>query len=324
MNDDLRITRPITSTEAVAGRTVAHAGVERDAAAERVLHDRFALGGVLALTGAGLSTAAGLPDYRGPDGQRRVQPMTVSQFRASAAARRHYWARSYAGWRRFDAARPTRAHHALADLESAGFIDHTITQNVDGLARRAGSKRVTALHGRLDQVICLRCQTVAQRDWMQQEIARLNPDFEAVVGQAHTAPLRPDGDVDLDGRWENDLRLVVCPRCGSDLLKPHVVMFGESVAKPLVDECFARVEVATTLVVFGSSLGVMSGYRFARHAARRGVPVVLVNTGWSRAEDLATAHLHRELQQVVVELADHLLRPASRAESEIRRDAAPR
>ncbi|GAB3585192.1 NAD-dependent protein deacetylase [Calidifontibacter terrae] len=281
-------------------------GQGTEPAAEDLLRERVALGGVLALTGAGLSTASGLPDYRGADGVRRVQPMTVSEFRATVEARRRYWARSYAGWARFSAASPTSAHAALADLEHRGFIDHTITQNVDGLARVAGSRAVIELHGRLDEVICLRCRTTVAREWMQQEIERLNPGFEAAVGDARNAPLRPDGDVELDGRWDAQLRLVSCPMCGSDLLKPHVVMFGESVPRALVEQCFALVEAATTVVVIGSSLGVMSGYRFARHAVRRDIPVVLVNTGWSRAEDLATAHVHRDLQQVMVDLATHL------------------
>lgn len=281
-------------------------GRSDEAAAQRLLLDRVAARGVLALTGAGLSTASGLPDYRGPDGVRRVQPMTVSEFRATPDARRRYWSRSYAGWPRFAAATPTPAHRALADLERRGYIDHTITQNVDGLARTAGSVAVTELHGRLDQVVCLRCRTVRERGWMQEEIARLNPGFDDAMIEARSAPLRPDGDVDLDPHWETQLRLVECPMCGSDLLKPHVVMFGESVPKPVVDHCFALVDAATTLVVLGSSLGVMSGYRFARHAVRRGVPVVLVNTGWSRAEDLATAHVHRDLQLVVTELATAL------------------
>ncbi len=295
MNEDLTTTTSADPTDAA------------DERAQDLLTERFRERAVLAITGAGLSTAAGLPDYRGPDGVRRVQPMTVSEFRATPEARRRYWARSYAGWGRFNAAEPTPAHFALAALEGAGFIDHTITQNVDGLARRAGSREVTELHGRLDQVVCLRCRSVRERDWMQQELSARNPGFESAVVDARTAPLRPDGDVDLDGRWEAELRLVDCPMCGSDMLKPHVVMFGESVPKPVVDHCFALVEAARTLVVIGSSLGVMSGYRFARHAVRRDIPVVLVNTGWSRAEDIATAHVHRDLQDVTVGLARQLV-----------------
>lgn len=270
-----------------------------DAAEEQLLRT-ISDGGVLVLAGAGMSTAAGLPDYRGPDGERRVEPMTVAKFRATEQSRRYYWARSYAGWQRFTAARPATTHVALARLSRMGLVDHTITQNVDGLDRAAGNPFLTELHGRLDQVICLDCRTVHDRDWMQRRIRQENPGFAQVADAAGAQPLRPDGDVDLG---EVELRrLVRCPVCGSDMLKPHVVMFGESVPKPMVQECFERVESARAVVVLGSSLGVMSGFRFARRAVKNGTPLILVNTGWSRAEEIATAHVHRDLTAVLGDL----------------------
>ncbi|MBC9957236.1 Sir2 family NAD-dependent protein deacetylase [Yimella sp. cx-51] len=265
------------------------------------LAERLRDGEVLALTGAGLSTASGLPDYRGPDGQRRVEPMTIAQFRTGADARRRYWSRSYVGWERFRQAAPNGAHRHMAALEQAGLITATITQNVDGLAQEAGSTNVIELHGNLGRAICLNCGRTVDRQWMQEEFSALNPAFAADAERARELPLRPDGDVDIDESLIHDIALVDCPSCGSDLLKPDVVMFGESVPKETVEYCFALVERARTLLVVGSSLGVMSGYRFARRAAAHDIPVVLVNTGWSRAEELADRHLHRPLQEVLAE-----------------------
>lgn len=265
------------------------------------LAHRLRAGEVLVMTGAGLSTASGLPDYRGPDGVRRVQPMTVSEFRAGSAARQRYWSRSYVGWTRFRTARPNPAHASLAALEAAGLFTGTITQNVDGLAQRAGARSVIELHGNLGRAICLNCRSTVDRGWVQTEFTRLNPEFAADAERARNLPLRPDGDVDIDESLIHDITLVLCPHCGSDLLKPDVVMFGESVPKDLVDHCFDLVAASRTLLVVGSSLGVMSGYRFARRAAQSGIPIVLVNTGWSRAEEIATRHTHRPLRDVLQE-----------------------
>lgn len=265
------------------------------------LAHRLRAGKVLVMTGAGLSTDSGLPDYRGPDGVRRVQPMTVAEFRAGGAARQRYWSRSYVGWTRFRTAEPNPAHDHLARLEDAGLLVATITQNVDGLAQRAGSRTVIELHGNLGRAICLDCRSTVDREWVQREFTRLNPAFAADAERARNLPLRPDGDVDIDESLIHDITLVHCPTCGSDLLKPDVVMFGESVPKPLVDHCFDLVAASRTLLVVGSSLGVMSGYRFARRAAALEVPIVLMNTGWSRAEEIATRHVHRPLREVLQE-----------------------
>lgn len=265
------------------------------------LAHRLRDGDVLVMTGAGLSTDSGLPDYRGADGVRRVEPMTVSEFRSGPAARQRYWSRSYVGWERFRQARPNRAHRLLAAVERAGLLSATITQNVDGLAQEAGARNVVELHGNLGRAICLNCRATVDRQWLQDQFSASNPAFAVDAERARALPLRPDGDVDIDESLIHDIRLVPCPSCGSDLLKPDVVMFGESVPKHLVEHCFDLVESARTLVVVGSSLGVMSGFRFARRAAERKMPIVLVNTGWSRAEHLATRHMHRPLGEVLQE-----------------------
>lgn len=228
-----------------------------------------------------------------------MEPMTIAQFRAGDAARKRYWSRSYVGWERFRTAQPNGAHFDLAALEQQGAITATITQNVDGLAQRAGSSRVIELHGNLGRAICLNCRQSIDRQWLQEAFAVLNPDFARDAQQARALPLRPDGDVDIDEDMIGHTVLVRCPRCGSDLVKPDVVMFGESVPKPLVEHCFELVAQARTLLVVGSSLGVMSGYRFARRAAQLQIPIVLINTGWSRAEHLAAVHIHRPLREVL-------------------------
>jgi NAD-dependent SIR2 family protein deacetylase len=238
-------------------------------------------GGVLALTGAGLSTDSGIPDYRGADGQRRLQPMTAQELLADRAARQRYWARSYVGWPRFAAAEPNPGHVAVAELQTAGLIGPIITQNVDGLHQAAGADHVAELHGSLTHVVCMHCGERYERAMVDEWLQLANPDFD----RSATGPLRPDGDVAIAESLIGDFRLAHCVVCGSDLLKPDVVMFGESVPKDLVAQCFARVEAARAILVLGSSLAVMSGYRFIRRAVREGIPVAVVTHGWTRATD---------------------------------------
>lgn len=241
----------------------------------------LAPGGVTVLSGAGLSTESGIPAYRGADGERRVHPMTAQELLATSAARRRYWARSYVGWPRFAAAAPNDGHRALTALQQAGVIGAVITQNVDGLHQQAGTRRVTELHGSLDRVVCMHCAVRHPRAELDRWLTAANPDFDREL----TAQVRPDGDVDLPEEALEQFRTVHCPVCGSDLLKPDVVMFGESVPKPTVQHCFDLVENSRALLVVGSSLMVMSGYRFVRRAVATGVPVVVFNTGRTRAGD---------------------------------------
>ena len=245
---------------------------------------------VLVLSGAGVSTDSGIPDYRGPGSPAR-RPMTYQEFVGSESARRRYWARSHLGWSRMGGARPNPGHHALARLEAAGRVGLLVTQNVDGLHEAAGSRRVCALHGRIADVVCLGCRTRSRRSTLARRLSALNPGW----AERHAdAADRPDGDVELD---DTDGFVVPgCERCGG-VLKPDVVFFGENVPRRRVDRCYAAVdrlaELEGTMLVVGSSLTVMSGFRFVRHAARLGRPVVIVNRGATRADDLATVKLEQ-------------------------------
>ena len=266
------------------------------------------------LTGAGLSTESGIPDYRGPDGTRRVTPMQYAEFAGSSEARRRYWARSYIGWQRFSRAQPNRGHRAVARLQRAGLLRGLITQNVDGLHQAAGAQDVVELHGSLDQVVCLTCDDRTGRRRLHDRLAAANPLFTDLVSAAASGPdgsrvssqIRPDGDIVLDNSVTDRFRLPVCLVCGRDTLKPDVVFFGESVAKPTVEHCFDLVVGARCLLVLGSSLAVMSGYRFVRRAAREDIPVAIVTAGVSRGDPEATMRLHTPLGETLDELVGAL------------------
>lgn len=239
---------------------------------------------LVALTGAGMSTDSGIPDYRGPGSVART-PMTWQEFVAGDRARQRYWARSHLGWARMGRAEPNAGHRALAAIDP-GLL---ITQNVDGLHEAAGSRRVVALHGRVDEVLCLGCGHVWPRVRVQAQMEAANAGW----AEAHAdVEMRPDGDVALEET--DDFVAPVCERCGGPL-KPHVVFFGENVARPIVERCFAAVDALAdtggVLLVAGSSLTVMSGLRFVRRAARNGTDVVVVNRGATRGDDLATVRV---------------------------------
>lgn len=231
------------------------------------------------LTGAGCSTESGIPDYRDANGDwKRRQPILYQEFVGSEQARRRYWARSLAGWPAFARARPNRAHRALAALETAGFIQQLVTQNVDGLHQRAGSRRVIDLHGRLDTVLCLRCPYRTSRDSLQQKLLDSNPAFAALVSD-----VAPDGDADLEQVDFSAFRPPDCPSCGGPL-KPAVVFFGEAVPKPRAERACRSLNEAGALLVVGSSLTLFSGYRFCKLAADQGQPIAAVNLGRTRAD----------------------------------------
>ena len=237
----------------------------------------------VALTGAGLSTDSGIPDYRGPNAPART-PMTFSEFVSGPEARQRYWARSHLGWSRMRRATPTDGHRALAALEAVGRLRLLITQNVDGLHEAAGSRELCALHGRIADVVCLGCRAQTGRAALHQRLGELNPGWS---DRHADVQVRPDGDVELS---DTDGFVVPgCEACGG-VLKPDVVFFGENVPKPRVERCYAAVDAldpsSDALVVLGSSLTVMSGFRFVRHATKRGVPVVVVTRGPTRADDL--------------------------------------
>ena len=235
---------------------------------------------LVVLTGAGLSTDSGIPDYRGPDAPPR-RPMTYQEFVSGPVAQQRYWARSHLGWGRMRRADPNEGHHALARIAP----DLLITQNVDGLHERVGTERLVALHGRIADVVCLSCRRTSARAALHEELSRLNPDWHERHPSVH---IRPDGDVDLE-----DTTGFVVPACGcGGALKPDVVFFGENVPKDRVERCYAAVDALAerdgALLVVGSSLTVMSGLRFVRRAASLGVPVVIANRGETRGDPLAS------------------------------------
>lgn len=249
------------------------------------------------LTGAGCSTESGIPDYRDAHGEwKRKQPIRWRDFATSAAVRRRYWARGMVGWRGFAAAEPNPAHRALAHLEEAGFVHHLVTQNVDGLHQRAGSRRVIDLHGRLDRVQCLGCGWTAPRGLYQQRLEDLNPGWAAA-----DARLAPDGDADVEREDFADFRIPDCPRCGGTI-RPSFVFFGENVPAARVERAFAALGRADGLLVVGSSLMVWSGYRFARAAAQRGMPVAIVNLGRTRADGLAALKIEHPCGEILPRL----------------------
>lgn len=239
------------------------------------------------VTGAGISTDSGIPDYRGPDSPPR-NPMTFQQFIGDPEFRRHYWARNHLGWRHMDAARPNAGHRALAGLEHAGAVHAVITQNVDLLHTKAGSRRVIDLHGTYAQVRCLSCGALISRATLAERLERANPGFAETVAAAEGVEIAPDADAVVTST--EHFRMVDCEACGG-LLKPDIVYFGESVPKPRVAAAYAVVDEAEALLVAGSSLTVMSGLRFVRHAAKRAIPIVIVNRGSTRGDEFATLTL---------------------------------
>nr|WP_305091901.1 NAD-dependent protein deacetylase [Prescottella sp. R16] len=250
---------------------------------------------VCVLTGAGVSTDSGIPDYRGPDSPPR-NPMTYQQFVGDAAFRRHYWARNHLGWRFMDAARPNLGHRALARLERAGVVHGVITQNVDLLHTKAGSRRVVDLHGSYAQVRCLVCDHRISRWTLADRLDAANPGFADTVAAATGVEIAPDADAVVEST--DHFRVVDCDRCGGTL-KPDIVYFGESVPKPRVAEAFSMVDAADALLVAGSSLTVMSGLRFVRRAARAGTPVVIVNRGATRGDEFASIKLELGCSEVL-------------------------
>jgi NAD-dependent SIR2 family protein deacetylase len=270
-------------------------------------------GDVVVLSGAGLSTESGIPDYRGPTGRARpAQPMTYQDFVGSAAARQRYWARSHLGWRRIARAVPNLGHLAVADLERRQLLRGIITQNVDGLQQAAGAKQVVELHGGLDRVVCLGCGRRTQRERLDERLRQANSDWDARVSKVN-----PDGDVVVPDADVDRFVVADCDTCGG-LLKPDVVFFGENVPRPRVEECFAMVGGAGALLVLGSSLTVASGYRFVRRAAKLGVPIAIVNEGPTRGDALADVKVDGSLGSILPALVaalDDMPSPLTRVEA---------
>ncbi|KLJ02031.1 NAD-dependent protein deacetylase [Luteimonas sp. FCS-9] len=245
---------------------------------------------VFVLTGAGISTGSGIPDYRDTDGAwKRPAPVTWQAFTGDPAIYRRYWARSFVGWPRFSAARPNAAHRALAALGRDGPVATLLTQNVDGLHEIAGSRAVIDLHGRLDRVVCLGCGDAMPREALQPRLAADNPGWHPGA-----AAMAPDGDADIAVEAEAAFVPPTCYRCGG-LLKPDVVFFGENVPRARVQAAQAALAASDAMLVVGSSLMVYSGFRFAKMAADAGLPLAILNRGITRADALATLRLDAEI-----------------------------
>lgn len=251
---------------------------------------------VFVLTGAGCSTGSGIADYRGPDGAwKRQPPVSFQDFSGDPQAYRRYWARSSLGWPRFAAARPNGAHAALARLEAAGRVSLLVTQNVDGLHQRAGSRAVVDLHGRLDEVICLHCRARRPRQAVQAAILAANPRWHAAV-----SGFAPDGDADIADEAVAAFAPPRCDACGGPL-KPDVVFFGENVPRERIQRAQQALQSSDAMLVAGSSLMVYSGFRFARMAAQAGLPLAIVNRGRTRADALAQLKVEDDVGDVLAE-----------------------
>lgn len=258
------------------------------------LRQRLAAGSVFVLTGAGVSTDSGIPDYRDERGAWKArEPIQYREFVASDAVRKRYWARSMLGFPLIAHAAPNAAHHAFAQLEGAGSLALLVTQNVDGLHHRAGSSNVVDLHGRLDRVRCLDCGAITARAALQSELMAQNPDFWDA-----NAVVKPDGDAELTDVDYRRFEIVACSACGG-MLKPHVVFFGENVPADRVTRAMAALEQAKLLLIAGTSLMVFSGFRFARAAARFGVPIAIVNRGVTRADELSALKIEGNVGEIL-------------------------
>jgi NAD-dependent SIR2 family protein deacetylase len=269
------------------------------------------------LTGAGVSTDSGIPDYRGPGAPSRT-PMTFQEFVSGPAAQQRYWARSFLGWTRMRHAEPNPSHHALARLGASGSIPLLVTQNVDGLHERAGSRPLCALHGRIADVVCLSCRDRSSRAVLQEHMSVLNPGY---AERHERATSRPDGDVEHEQTC--DFEVPACEVCGG-VLKPDVVFFGENVPKDRVRRCLDAVESADALLVAGSSLTVLSGFRFVRHAHKLGIPVVIVNRGATRGDDLASHKVESGCADFLTGLADAAAPAAGQETSRLTDQSTPR
>jgi NAD-dependent SIR2 family protein deacetylase len=262
------------------------------------LADWVSEGDVVVLSGAGLSTDSGIPDYRGPSGMaRKATPMTYQAFTRDPVARRRYWARSHLGWRTIGDARPNDGHRAVARLQELGLLRGVITQNVDGLHQAGGARDVVELHGNLARVTCLGCGLLSPRDELESLLRQANPHFAPIA-----AEINPDGDVELDDAELDGFRVVDCTGCGG-MLKPDVVYFGETVPPERVSRSFELVAGARTLLVLGSSLTVMSGRRFVLRAAKDGIRVAIVNQGVTRGEPYAGLVVDGPLGEVLPQVA---------------------
>ncbi len=257
---------------------------------------------VAVLTGAGMSTDSGIPDYRGPDSPPS-NPMTIRQFTSDREFRQRYWARNHIGWRHMHETLPNAGHRALAALERVGVVSGLITQNVDLLHTKAGSTAVVNLHGTYADVICLDCGFTMPRAALADLLEEANPGFLERAATVGGIAVAPDADAVVDDTAT--FTIIDCPRC-SGMLKPNIVYFGENVPKERVQQAYSLIDEADALLVAGSSLTVYSGFRFVRHAAALDIPVAIINRGRTRGDDLATVKVDNGCSEMLALLADEL------------------
>lgn len=256
---------------------------------------------VLVLTGAGCSTESGIPDYRGPESRKKKRnPIQFRDFMTKPHMRQRYWARSTLGWPRFRAFSPNAGHTALAAMQRSEMVHAVLTQNVDRLHHKAGSRDIIELHGALAETLCMSCGERRSRDEFQDRILADNPGFESI-----DVPLAPDGDADIPENVLDGFRVPPCVSCGG-VIKPDVIFFGENVPRPRVDQAFSALDHADVLLVVGSSLAVFSGYRFVLRARDRSIPVALVNLGESRGDAWAKVRVDAPAGEVLPKLAELL------------------
>jgi len=257
---------------------------------------------VTALTGAGISASSGLPVYRDANGSWiHSEPIQGPKFRASEKVRQRYWCRSYFGWQSFSAALPNSAHKDLAALEKNNLVSTVITQNVDGLHQRAGSESTVALHGNLSEVICLNCGHISQRADLQKRLRDNNPEFLKI-----DFSVAPDGDAIVDDAHIAKFNTADCITCGG-VLQPYVVFYGDNVPKLRVQHCMQRLQESRMLLCIGTSLMVYSGFRFCKTAREAGIPVVIINNGVTRADDLASHKVNGGCEEALTQLKQLLL-----------------
>ena len=256
----------------------------------------------VALTGAGISSASGIPTYRDHKGTwLGSQPIQHDEFISDPSKRQRYWSRSALGWPRVGAAQPNESHTALVKLEQAGLLSGVITQNVDRLHQRAGLQRVIDLHGRLDRVKCLECGYITSREAVQRWIKTHN-----ALPNTSSLTLRPDGDADLPAHYVSDFNVPQCEVCDG-VVMPEVVFFGGTVPRHIVDECYQMIDLSEGMLVIGSSLSVYSGLRFCRYAVDQGKPLIILNQGQTRADDICTHKFSEEPFALMAECADFFI-----------------
>ncbi|KAE9549509.1 hypothetical protein FO519_007273 [Halicephalobus sp. NKZ332] len=258
---------------------------------------------ILVMTGAGISTESGIPDYRskgiGIYSRNKNRPMTIQEFLGSERNRRRYWARNYVAWPYFNSAKCNETHFKLAEWENDDRFLWLITQNVDRLHSEAGSKKVTELHGCSKVVECLGCKDIFDRSTVQEWFMNLNSNWTIdKIGE-----MRPDGDVEISDSALDSFRIPDCPNCGhGSILKTKVVFFGDNVSRKVVNHCYQMTDECEGLLVLGSSLTVMSGYRFVHQAHLRGVPILIVNIGPTRGDEFATVKLDAKCTEIMKHL----------------------